>query len=160
MLFLEHKKTYRRVTGLVPDGDWRVPIGVADVARAGDDLTVVTYGVHRHHCLTAAEVLAGEGYSVEVIDLRTISPLDRDTVLTSVVRTGRLLIVHEDNVSFGVGAEVAAIAAEEAFFDLDAPVRRLAMADVPAMPYAMPAEAAVMIGAVEIAAACRSLLNT
>jgi len=159
VLFLEHKKTYRHTKGIVPEGDWRVPIGVADVARRGDDLTVVTYGVHRHHCLTAAEVLAGEGYSVEVIDLRTISPLDRDTVLASVVRTGRLLVVHEDNVSFGVGAEVAAIAAEEAFFDLDAPVRRLAMADVPAMPYAMPAEAAVMIGADQIAAACRSLLD-
>jgi len=159
VLFLEHKKTYRHIRGLVPDGDWRVPIGVADVARAGDDLTVVTYGVHRHHCLTAAESLAAEGYSVEVVDLRTISPLDRDTVLASVVRTGRLLVVHEDNVSFGVGAEVAAIVAEEAFYDLDAPVRRLAMADVPAMPYAMAAEAAVMIGAPDIVAACRSVLE-
>jgi len=159
VLFLEHKKTYRRIRGLVPEGDWRVPIGVADIARPGDDLTVVTYGVHRHHCLAAAEELAGEGFSVEVIDLRTISPLDRDTVLASVVRTGRLLVVHEDNVSFGVGAEVAAIVAEEAFYDLDAPVRRLAMADVPAAPYAMPAEAAVMIGPADIAAACRSLLK-
>ncbi len=159
VLFLEHKKTYRHIKGPVPDGEWRVPIGVADVARAGDDLTVVTYGVHRHHCLAAAETLAGEGSSVEVIDLRTISPLDRDTVLASVVRTGRLLVVHEDNVSFGVGAEVAAIVAEEAFYDLDAPVRRLAMADVPAMPYAMAAEAAVMIGPADIVAACRSLLE-
>jgi len=159
VLFLEHKKTYRRIRGLVPEGDWRVPIGVADIARPGDDLTVVTYGVHRHHCLAAAEELAGEGFSVEVVDLRTISPLDRDTVLASVARTGRLLVVHEDNVSFGVGAEVAAIVAEEAFYDLDAPVRRLAMADVPAAPYAMPAEAAVMIGPPVIADACRSLLK-
>ncbi len=159
VLFLEHKKTYRHIKGVVPDGDWRVPIGVAEVARPGDDLTVVTYGVHRHHCLAAAATLAAEGYSVEVIDLRTISPLDRDTVITSVVRTGRLLVVHEDNVSFGVGAEVAAIVAEEAFYDLDAPVRRLAMADVPAMPYAMAAEAAVMIGPPDIVAACRSLLE-
>ncbi|HEX3393981.1 MAG TPA: dehydrogenase E1 component subunit alpha/beta [Acidimicrobiales bacterium] len=159
VLFLEHKKTYRRIRALVPEGDWRVPIGVADIARPGDDLTVVTYGVHRHHCLAAAEELAGEGFSVEVVDLRTISPLDRDTVLASVARTGRLLVVHEDNVSFGVGAEVAAIVAEEAFYDLDAPVRRLAMADVPAAPYAMPAEAAVMIGPPVIADACRSLLK-
>jgi 2-oxoisovalerate dehydrogenase E1 component beta subunit len=159
VLFLEHKKTYRRIRGLVPEGDWRVPIGVADIARSGDDLTVVTYGVHRHHCLAAAEELAGEGFSVEVVDLRTISPLDRDTVLASVARTGRLLVVHEDNVSFGVGAEVAAIVAEEAFYDLDAPVRRLAMADVPAAPYAMPAEAAVMVGPPLIADACRSLLK-
>jgi 2-oxoisovalerate dehydrogenase E1 component len=159
VLFLEHKKTYRRIKGPVPEHDWRVPIGVADVARPGGDCTVVTYGVHRHHCLAAADVLGEEGYSVEVIDLRTISPLDRDAVLSSVAGTGRLLVVHEDNISFGVGAELAAIVAEEAFYDLDAPVRRLAMADVPAMPYAMPMEAAVMIGVDEIVAATRSLMD-
>jgi pyruvate/2-oxoglutarate/acetoin dehydrogenase E1 component len=129
------------------------------VARPGGDGTLVTYGIHRHHCLAAADVLAEEGYEIEVIDLRTISPLDRDAVLTSVARTGRLLVVHEDNVSFGVGAEVAAIVAEEAFYDLDAPVRRLAMADVPAMPYALPMESAVLIGVEEIVAATRSLLD-
>ena len=160
VLFLEHKLTYRRVKGLVPAGDWRVPIGVADIARAGDDLTLVTYGRHRHLSLQAAEALAEDGYSVEVIDLRTISPLDRDTVLSSVVRTGRLLIVHEDNVSFGVGAEVAAIVAEEAFFDLDAPIRRLAMPDVPAMPYNEAQESALLIEADDIAAAARALLET
>ena len=159
VLFLEHKLTYRRVKGLVPHGDWRVPIGVADIARAGDDLTIVTYGRHRHLSLQAAELLAAEdGASIEVIDLRTISPLDRDTVLTSVCRTGRLLVVHEDNISFGVGAEVAAIVAEEAFYDLDAPVRRLAMPDVPAMPYNQVQEAALLIDAGQIAAAARSLL--
>ncbi|MDQ6724915.1 MAG: dehydrogenase E1 component subunit alpha/beta, partial [Actinomycetota bacterium] len=126
VLFLEHKKTYRKITGLVPDGQWRVPIGLADVARPGDDMTIVTYGLHRHLSLEAAEVLAGEDYSVEVIDLRTISPLDRETVLASAIRTGRVLVVHEDNISFGVGAEVAAMVAEEAFYDLDTPVRRLA----------------------------------
>ena len=159
VLFLEHKKTYRRIKEPVPEGEWRVPIGVADVARPGGDGTLVTYGIHRHHCLAAADVLAEEGYDVEVIDLRTISPLDRDAVLTSVGRTGRLLVVHEDNVTFGVGAEVAAIVAEEAFYDLDAPVRRLAMADVPAMPYALPMESAVLIGVDEIVAATRSLLD-
>jgi 2-oxoisovalerate dehydrogenase E1 component beta subunit len=159
VLFLEHKLTYRRVKGLIPPGDWRVPIGVADVARPGDDLTLVTYGRHRHLSVQAAEALAGEGYSVEVIDLRTISPLDRDTVLSSVVRTGRLLIVHEDNISFGVGAEVAAIAAEEAFFDLDAPIRRLAMPDVPAMPYNAAQEAALLIETEDIVAAARALLE-
>jgi 2-oxoisovalerate dehydrogenase E1 component len=159
VLFLEHKKTYRLIKGPVPnDTGWRVPIGVAAVARPGDDLTIVTYGLHRHLAVEAADALAAEGGpSVEVIDLRTISPLDRDTVLQSVVKTGRVLIVHEDNISFGVGAEVAAIVAEEAFYDLDAPVRRLAMADVPAMPFAAPMEAAVSIGAEQIAAAARSL---
>jgi 2-oxoisovalerate dehydrogenase E1 component beta subunit len=157
VLFLEHKKTYRLVKGLVPEGDWRVPIGVADVVRPGDDLTVVTYGLHRHICAEAAASLAEEGISAEVIDLRTISPLDRDTVLASVTKTGRLLIVHEDNISFGVGAEVAAFVAEEAFYDLDAPIRRLAMPDVPAMPFAAPMEAAVTIGPEAVMAAVREL---
>jgi 2-oxoisovalerate dehydrogenase E1 component len=157
VLFLEHKKTYRLVKGLVPDGDWRVPIGVADIAVPGDDVTVVTYGLHRHICTEAAAALAADGISVEVIDLRTISPLDRDTVLASVAKTGRLLIVHEDNISFGVGAEVAAIVAEEAFYDLDCPVRRLAMPDVPAMPFAAPMEAAVTVGPEMVIAAIRDM---
>ncbi|MCA1690958.1 MAG: alpha-ketoacid dehydrogenase subunit beta [Actinobacteria bacterium] len=160
VLFLEHKRTYRRkIRGLVPEGEWHVPIGVAEVVRSGDDLTLVTYGLHRHLAVEAVESLAEDGYSVEVIDLRTISPLDRDTVLASVVRTGRLLVVHEDNVSFGVGAEVAAIVAEEAFYDLDAPVRRLAMPDVPAMPYNINQESALLIGVDEIKAAAKALLD-
>jgi 2-oxoisovalerate dehydrogenase E1 component len=159
VLFLEHKKTYRLIKGLVPEGDWRVPIGVADVARAGDDLTVVTYGLHRHLAIEAADaVAASDGASVEVVDLRTIAPLDRETILTSAVKTGRVLIVHEDNISFGVGAEVAALVAEEAFYDLDAPVRRLAMADVPAMPFAAPMESAVSITAGAIVTAVQALL--
>jgi 2-oxoisovalerate dehydrogenase E1 component len=160
VLFLEHKKTYRLVTGPVPDDDgWRVPLGLAEVARAGTDLTVVTYGLHRHLCLEAAEALAAEdGASVEVLDLRTISPLDRDTVLASVVRTGRCLVVHEDNLSFGVGAEVAAIVAAEAFWDLDAPVRRLATPDVPAYPFAAALEAELFVDAGKVAAAMRASL--
>ncbi len=159
VLFLEHKKTYRRISGLVPGGDWRVPIGLAEVARPGEDLTLVTYGLHRHLSLEAAEALDEEGYSVEVIDLRTISPLDRDTVLASVARTGRLLVVHEDNVSYGVGAEVAAMVAQEAFYDLDAPVRRLAMPDVPAMPYEVGLEAALTIGVDTIKDAARTIIE-
>jgi 2-oxoisovalerate dehydrogenase E1 component beta subunit len=158
VLFLEHKKTYRLVKGPVPEGDWRVPIGVADIALGGDDLTIVTYGLHRHLCVeAAAAAFEDDGSSVEVIDLRTISPLDRDTVLTSVAKTGRLLIVHEDNISFGVGAEVAAVVAEEAFYDLDCPIRRLAMPDVPAMPFAAPMEAAVSIGTDQIVAAIKEM---
>jgi 2-oxoisovalerate dehydrogenase E1 component len=157
VLFLEHKKTYRLIKGPVPEGDWTVPIGVAEVVREGRDLAILTYGLHRHLALEAAETLAGEA-AVEVVDLRTISPLDRETVLDSARRCGRVLVVHEDNVSFGVGAEVAALVADEAFYDLDAPVRRLAMADVPAMPYAAPLEHAVSIGADEILGAARALL--
>ncbi len=157
VVFLEHKKTYRLITGPVPADGWTVPIGAASVARPGSDVTVITYGLHRHLALEAAGTLAGEGLDVEVVDLRTISPLDRPTIVGSACRTGRVLVVHEDNVSFGVGAEVAAVVAEEAFYDLDAPVRRLAMPDVPAMPFAAPLERAVSIGAGEIAAAARSL---
>jgi 2-oxoisovalerate dehydrogenase E1 component beta subunit len=161
VLFLEHKKTYRLITGLVPDdAAWRVPIGLAEVAREGDDLTVVTYGLHRHLCLEAAEAVAeSDGASVEVVDLRTISPLDRDTVLASVAKTGRCLVVHEDNISFGVGAEVAAIVAEEAFWDLDAPVRRLATADVPSYPFAASLEAELFVDTAKIAEAIRTSLD-
>ena len=160
VLFLEHKKTYRLVKGPVPDDPtWRVPMGVAAVARPGGDATVVTYGLHRHLAVEAADRIAAEGVGdVEVIDLRTIAPLDTDTVLDSVRRTGRCLVVHEDNVSFGVGAEVAAVVAEEAFYDLDAPVRRLATADVPAFPFAPPLEDALTVDADRIAAELRHLL--
>jgi 2-oxoisovalerate dehydrogenase E1 component len=161
VLFLEHKKTYRLIKGPVPDDvTWRVPIGVAAIARAGTDATVITYGIHRHWAVEAADRLAAEGIGeVEVVDLRTISPLDTDTVLESVRRTGRCLIVHEDNRSFGVGAEVAATVAEEAFYDLDAPVRRLCSADVPSFPFAPPLEEELAIGPAEIAAALKDLLG-
>lgn len=160
VLFLEHKRSYRLVKGPVPDDPtWRVPIGVAAIARPGTDATVVTYGMHRHLAVEAADRLAADGVgSVEVVDLRTISPLDVDTVLASVARTGRCLVVHEDNVSFGVGAEVAALVAEHAFFDLDAPVRRLATADVPAFPFAPPLEEALTIDGARIAATLTDLL--
>jgi 2-oxoisovalerate dehydrogenase E1 component len=161
VLFLEHKKTYRLIKGEVPDdGCWRVPIGVAAIARPGTDATVVTYGLHRHLAVEAADRLAADGVAdVEVLDLRTISPLDVDAILGSVRRTSRCLVVHEDNISFGVGAEVAALVAEEAFYDLDAPVRRLCTADVPAFPFAPPLEAELSIGAEEIAGALRDLLD-
>ena len=94
-----------------------------------------------------------------MVDLRTISPLDRDTICESAARCGRVLVLHEDNISFGVGAEVAAIVADECFYNLDAPVRRLAMPDVPAMPFAAPLEHAVSIGAEEITEAARRLLG-
>ncbi|HEV7722886.1 MAG TPA: thiamine pyrophosphate-dependent enzyme [Iamia sp.] len=161
VLFLEHKKSYRLIKGLVPDDPaWRVPIGVASIARPGTDATVITYGMHRHLAVAAADQLETDGVgSVEVVDLRTISPLDVDTILASAARTGRCLVVHEDNISFGVGAEVAALVAEHCFFDLDAPVRRLATADVPAFPFAPPLEDVLAIDAVRIAEELRALLR-
>ena len=159
VLFLEHKKMYRSIKGPVPEGAWRVPLGVADIARPGTDATIVTYGLQRHLAVEAAERLATEGCgNVEVVDLRTISPLDRETVIESACRTGRVLVVSEDNHSFSVAAEVAAVVAESAFYDLDAPVMRLATADVPAMPYAPTLEAAVLITTERIMDAARRLL--
>jgi len=159
VVFLEHKRTYRAVRGEVPDGDYVVPIGVADIKRAGDAATIVTYGLTLHYSLQAAEELAGEGVEVEVVDLRTVSPIDRETVLESVRKTSRALVGHEDNLSLGVGAEVSAIIAEHAFDSLDAPVMRVAGPDIPAMPFAPTLEAAYMPTADKIEAALRRLLE-
>ena len=137
VLFLEHKKTYRLIKGEVPDEPFTVPIGVADVKREGDDLTVVAYGLMLHQCLEAAERLQEEqGLSAEVVDVRTIQPLDKETILASVRKTGKAMVVYEDNRSYGAGAEISATIAEEAMFDLDAPVARLGGPDVPAMGFA------------------------
>jgi 2-oxoisovalerate dehydrogenase E1 component beta subunit len=137
VLFLEHKRTYRLITGEVPDEPFTVPIGPADVKREGDDLTVVAYGLMMHVCLEAAERLRAEqGASAEVVDVRTISPLDKDTILASVRRTGKALVVYEDNRTYGAGAEIVATIAEEAMFDLDAPIVRIGGPDVPAMGFA------------------------
>jgi 2-oxoisovalerate dehydrogenase E1 component beta subunit len=137
VLFLEHKKTYRAVTGDEPPADHRVPIGTADIKRPGTDLTVVTYGYELHRCLEAADWLAqSEGIETEIVDVRTISPLDTETILSSVRRTSRAMVVYEDNRTYGAGAEIAATIAEEAMFDLDAPIVRIGGPDIPAMPYA------------------------
>jgi 2-oxoisovalerate dehydrogenase E1 component beta subunit len=137
VLFLEHKRTYRAITGEVPDEPFTVPIGPADVKREGDDLTVVAYGLMMHVCLEAAERLQAEhGGSAEVVDVRTISPLDKDTILTSVRKTGKALVVYEDNRTYGAGAEIVATIAEEAMFDLDAPIVRIGGPDAPAMGFA------------------------
>jgi len=157
VVFLEHKKTYRLVRGEVPDGDYVLPIGVADVKRQGKDITVVSYGLVLHYCLEAAALLENEGVSVEVVDLRTLKPLDKETVLTSVRKTGKVLIVHEDNLTGGVGAEVAAIIAQEAFDYLDGPVTRLCGPDVPTMPFASTLEEAYMPSTEKIAEALRRL---
>ena len=120
VLFLEHKRTYRLINGEVPDEPFTVPIGPADVKREGSDLTAVAYGLMLHHCLEAAQRLQDEhGVSVEVVDVRTISPLDKETILASVRKTGKAIVVYEDNRTYGAGAEIVATIAEEAMFDLD-----------------------------------------
>lgn len=136
VLFFEHKKAYRSIRGEVPDGDYVVPLGKADVKRPGKDLTVITYGYNVHLCLEAAERLAQEdGFEAEVIDLRTVAPIDRETIIESAKKTGKVMISHEDTKTGGIGAEVSAIIAEEALFYLDAPIVRVAPPDVHAMPY-------------------------
>ncbi len=159
VLFLEHKKTYRLVKGDVPAGRYTIPIGSAEVKHPGDALTVVSYGLYVHQALEAAQRLAGEGLSVEVIDLRSIRPMDATTILASVRKTRKLLIVHEDNKFGGIGAEIAAMVAEEAFFDLDAPIRRLCGPDVPAMGYAATLEDEFMVSTDEMAEAMRELVR-
>ncbi|MDQ3954362.1 MAG: alpha-ketoacid dehydrogenase subunit beta [Actinomycetota bacterium] len=140
VLFLEHKKTYRLIKGDVPDERFTVEFGKAEVRREGSDLTCVAYGLMHHYCLEAAERLASDGIEVEVIDLRTVMPLDMETVLSSVGKTGKAMVVYEDNKFLGVGAEVSAQIAEHALFDLDGPVVRIGGPHVPAMPYAGPLE--------------------
>ena len=140
VLFLEHKKTYRLIKGEVPDERYTVEFGKAEVRREGSDLTCVSYGLMHHYCMEAAERLASDGIEVEVIDLRTVMPLDMETVLSSVGKTGKAMVVYEDNKFLGVGAEVSAQIAEHALFDLDGPVVRIGGPHVPAMPYAGPLE--------------------
>jgi 2-oxoisovalerate dehydrogenase E1 component beta subunit len=136
VVFLEHKKTYRLIKGDVPDERYKVEFGKAAVRREGSDLTVVSYGLMHHYALEAAERLASDGIEAEIIDLRSISPLDMTTVLESVGKTNKVMVVYEDNKFLGVGAEVAAQIAEKAMFELDAPVVRVGGPHVPAMPYA------------------------
>jgi len=158
VLFLEHKKTYRLIKGEVPDDAYEVPIGPADVKREGDDLTCVAYGLMLHYCLEAAQKLEEEqDISVEVVDMRTIAPLDRKTILDSVRKTGKAIVVYEDNRTYGVGAEILATIAEEAMFDLDGPLVRVAGPDIPAMPFAVPLEHYYMPDVDKIHAAMKEL---
>jgi 2-oxoisovalerate dehydrogenase E1 component beta subunit len=135
VLFFEHKKMYRSVRGDVPDGDYTIPLGQAKVTREGSDVSVVGYGLMAHYALEAAELLEGDGVSVEVVDLRTLRPLDGATVLESVRKTGKCVVVYEDNRFGGYGAEIAAMLAEEAFDHLDGPIVRVTGPDVPGVPY-------------------------
>ena len=157
VVFLEHKRTYRLVRGEVPEAEYTLPIGRADVKRSGSDVSVVTYGLMVHHCLEAAEELAREGVDVEVVDLRTVRPLDHETILESVKKTEKIVVVHEDTKAGGVGAEVAAVVSEEAFEYLDGPVVRLAGPEVPPMPYSPPLEEMFMLDAAKIVGAVRRL---
>jgi 2-oxoisovalerate dehydrogenase E1 component beta subunit len=156
-VYLEHKWLYRRVKELVPeDPGFLVPIGKADVKREGSDVTIVTYGAMVHRALDAAESLAGRGVSAEVVDLRTIVPLDEETVIASIAKTSRALVLYESHRFLGVGAEVAAMIAEKAFEHLDAPVERLAPPNTP-VPFSPPLEDAYLPQVADIEAAVERL---
>ena len=157
VIFLEHKRTYRLVRGEVPDDEYTLPIGKADLKREGSDVTIITYGLMLHHCLEAAETVEMDDIDVEVLDLRTVRPLDIDAILETTKKTGKVLIVHEDNKALGVGAEVSAIISENAFEYLDGPVARLAGPEIPAMPVAPPLEDMYMIDSEKIANSIRQL---
>jgi 2-oxoisovalerate dehydrogenase E1 component beta subunit len=158
VMFFEPKKGYRLIKGEVPeDKDYTVPIGPAKVTREGQDLSLFAYGMMHHYSLQAAEAVAKDGIDVEVVDLRTLYPVDRETILKSIRKTSKALIVHEDNLTGGYGAEVAATIAEWGFMDLDAPVRRLAGPDVPAVPFSHPMQEWFMINPEKIENAIRDL---
>ena len=157
VLFLEHKRTYRLIRQETDGAPAETQIGRARIARRGDDLTIFAYGLMLHESLAAAEELAGEGTACTVVDLLTLNPLDRETILEAARATGKVLIVHEDTLTGGLGGEIAAIIAEHAFEDLDAPVRRLAGPDVPPMPFHHAMESFFMPDRAKIAAAARDL---
>lgn len=135
VLYFEHKKAYRLLKEEVPEEYYTVPLGKADVKREGKDLTVFTYGLCVNYCLQVADVLAEESIDAEIVDLRTVYPLDKETIIERAKKTGKILLVTEDNLEGSIMSEVSAIIAENCLFDLDAPIMRLAGPNVPAMPF-------------------------
>lgn len=156
VLYFEHKYLYRRIKEVVPDDDYITPIGEAAIRREGDDMTIITYASMVWEALEAADTLEEDGISVEVVDLRSLLPYDKETILESVKKTGKVLIVHEACLTYGPGAEIAAFISDNAFEYLDGPVRRLASKDTP-VPYSKPLEAFFMPKADKIVHAAREL---
>lgn len=157
VLFFEHKRAYRLIKGEVPEEDYVLPIGKAEVKREGDDITVITYGLCVHFALQAAEKLAADGISAHILDLRTVYPLDKEAIIEAASKTGKVLLVTEDNKEGSIMSEVAAIIAEHCLFELDAPIQRLAGPDIPAMPYAPTMEKFFMVNPDKVEKAMREL---
>lgn len=157
VLFFEHKRAYRLLKGEVPETDYIVPIGEANVVREGDDITVITYGLAVQFAQQAAERLAAEGVEAHILDLRTIYPLDQEAIIEATKKTGKVLLVTEDNKQGSIISEVAAIISEHCLFDLDAPIARLAGPDTPAMPFAPRMEKHFMINPDKVADAMKEL---
>ncbi|ADU29998.1 alpha-ketoacid dehydrogenase subunit beta [Evansella cellulosilytica] len=157
ILFLEHKRAYRLIKGEVPEEEYTLPIGKADVKREGNDITVITYGLCVHFAMQAAENLAKEGYDAHILDLRTVYPLDQEAIIQAAKKTGKVLLITEDNKEGSIIGEVAAIIAENCLFDLDAPIKRLAGPDIPAMPYAPTMEKYFMVNPQKVEEAMKEL---
>ena len=158
VIFLEHKFLYRRIKEEVPDGEIQVPIGKARLAREGKDVSIVTYAAMLHVALEAAEAAAREGISVEVLDLRTLLPLDEDAILGTAGRTGKVIVLHEATRTGGPGGEISALIAERAFEYLDAPVVRVAPPDTP-VPYSPPLEEHFLPNADKVGKAIRAIYD-
>ena len=156
VIYFESKPLYRALKGYVPAGEYVVPIGKANLARSGADLSLIAYGSQVHEALTAADRLAGDGIEADVLDLRSLKPLDTEAILTSARKTGKVLVVHAANRLVGVGAEIAALIADEAFEWLDGPIRRLGGLDTP-IPFSPPLEDAYRPNAEKIYRAAREL---
>ncbi|WP_342043130.1 alpha-ketoacid dehydrogenase subunit beta [Bacillus sp. OTU2372] len=157
VLFFEHKRAYRLIKGEVPANDYTLPIGKADIKREGEDITVITYGLCVHFALQAAEKLAQDGISVHILDLRTVYPLDKEAIIEAASKTGKVLLITEDNKEGSIISEVSAIIAEHCLFELDAPIMRLAGPDVPAMPYSPTMEKFFMVNPDKVEKAMREL---
>jgi 2-oxoisovalerate dehydrogenase E1 component beta subunit len=156
VLFFEHKFLYRRIKGEVPAEDYTVPIGKSVVRREGRHLTVLSYAAMMHASLEAADALAKEGIEAEVLDLRTLLPLDEETILSSVRKTSKCLVVHEDTKTGGIAGEIAALLCEKAFSDLDGPLVRVTALDTP-VPYAPTLEEYFLPNAKKVFAAAKEL---
>jgi 2-oxoisovalerate dehydrogenase E1 component beta subunit len=158
VLYFEHKFLYRRIKDDVPEEDYVVPIGKAAIRREGSDLSIITFGAMVHTALEAAAQLEAAGVQAEVIDLRSLAPLDREAILASVAKTSRALLLYEARRTGGIGGELAAIIAEEAFEYLDAPIMRIASVDAP-VPYAPPLEAAFLPSVEKVVAGAKRLVE-
>jgi 2-oxoisovalerate dehydrogenase E1 component beta subunit len=157
VLYFEHKRAYRLLKGEVPDEEYVEEIGRARVVREGEDIAIFTYGLMTHFCADAAEKLAADGFSCEVVDLRTLRPLDRDAIIATARKCGKVMVVQEANLAVSIASEVAAIVAEECFEHLDAPVMRLGGPEIPGVPFSPPLEEFYMLTPAKIETALRTL---
>jgi 2-oxoisovalerate dehydrogenase E1 component beta subunit len=157
VLYFEHKRAYRAVKGEVPDGEYTVPLDKARVVREGTDIALFSYGMMVHTSLEAVDRLAADGFSCEVVDLRSLRPIDRAAIVASASKCGKVLIVQEANLAVSVASEVAAIIAEDCFDSLDAPVMRLGGPEIPAMPFSPPLEQFYLVTPNKVEAKLREL---